>query len=186
MADSGRCPTPHRPSGADAGTIGLHWSKERRLQMDNDKVVDILNDLIEACRDGEMGFQEAGDNVKDRDLKRFFSDTAQQRAAFAGELQEHVRALGGDPTKRGSVAGSMHRAWMSILGTLRGKDDQGILNEGERGEDSAVKSYEEALQQDLPQGVQRLVEVQYREILRVHNLVKQLRDSRAARASHKS
>jgi uncharacterized protein (TIGR02284 family) len=154
--------------------------------MENDKVVDVLNDLIETCRDGEMGFQEASENVKDRDLKRFFADTAQQRAAFAGEVQEHVRALGGDPSKRGSVAGSMHRAWMSIKGTLSGKDDQGILNEAERGEDSAVKAYEEALQQDLPQAVQRLLDVQYREILRVHSLVRQLRDSRAARASQRS
>src|SRR5215510_15362431 len=105
--------------------------------MDNDKVIDVLNDLIETCRDGEMGFQEASENAKDRDLRQFLSDTAQQRAAFAGELQEHVRALGGDPAKKGSVAGSMHRAWMNIKGTLSGKDDQAILNEAERGEDSA-------------------------------------------------
>jgi len=154
--------------------------------MDNDKVIDVLNDLIETCRDGEMGFKEASENAKDRDLKQFFSDTAQQRAAFAGELQEHVRALGGDPAKRGSVAGSMHRAWMNIKGTLSGKDDHAILSEAERGEDSAVKAYEECLQQDLPQSVQRLAEVQYREVLRIHSLVKQLRDSRAARAGQRT
>ena len=40
--------------------------------MNNDKVISILNDLVETCRDGQDGFQEAAENATGPDLKRFF------------------------------------------------------------------------------------------------------------------
>src|SRR5690348_9859028 len=102
--------------------------------MDNEKVVNILNNLVETCRDGEEGFKEAAQNATSQDLKNFFTEMSRERAQFVGELQNQIRVLGGDPENTGSAAGALHRAWMSIKGTLTGKDDKGILNEVERGE----------------------------------------------------
>ena len=42
--------------------------------MNNDKVIGILNDLIETCRDGQNGFKEAAENSTSHDLKNFFSE----------------------------------------------------------------------------------------------------------------
>ena len=153
--------------------------------MHNDRVIDCLNELIEACRDGQQGFNEAADNVKAADLKTLFKDISQQRAQFGNELQQQVRALGGDPEKKGSAAGKVHRAWIDIKGKLTGKDDQGILSETERGEDSAVEAYQNALNQDLPANLRSIVERQYSQVKAVHDRVKKMRDARSAGAGRR-
>jgi len=153
--------------------------------MNNDKVISILNDLIEACRDGQSGFREAADYAESPDLKLFFRQESLERAQFVGDLQQQVQALGGDPEKSGSTSGAVHRAWMTIKGTLTGKDDKSILNEVERGEDSAVQAYEDALRQGLPANLRMIIEKQYLEIKGVHDRVKQMRDARAASAGRK-
>jgi uncharacterized protein (TIGR02284 family) len=152
--------------------------------MNNDKVIGILNDLIESCRDGQDGFKEAGENATSPDLKRFFADASLERARFVGELQTEVRGLGGDPEKTGSTAGALHRTWIKVKGTLTGKDDGSILNEAERGEDSAVKAYEDALQNPLPATCRTMLENQYREVKQAHDRVKRMRDSRSATAGN--
>jgi len=148
--------------------------------MDTNKVTSTLNDLIETCRDGQNGFKEAAENVKSPDLKTFLNQLATERAQFVSELQLEVRKLGGDPQKSGSTTAAMHRVWMDIKGTLTGKDDHSILSECERGEDSAVDSYKDAIKLGLPTNIQNLVERQFQSIKLTHDRVKQMRDSKAA------
>jgi uncharacterized protein (TIGR02284 family) len=148
--------------------------------MDSNKVTSTLNDLIETCRDGQNGFKEAAENVKSPELKTFLNQLATERAQFVSELQLEVRQLGDDPQKSGSAAAVMHRVWMDIKGTLTGKDDHSILIECERGEDSAVDSYKDALKLDLPANIQKIVERQFQSIKLTHDRVKQMRDSKAA------
>ena len=153
--------------------------------MDNDKIIGILNDLIETCRDGQAGFREAADYSESPDLKTFFRQESLERAQFVGDLQQHVQSLGGDPDNSGSTAGAVHRAWMTIKGTIKGKDDKSILNEVERGEDSAVEAYQDALKEGLPANLRMVIEKQYLEIQGVHDRVKQMRDARSASAGRK-
>jgi uncharacterized protein (TIGR02284 family) len=149
--------------------------------VDNEKVVNTLNELIETCRDGQNGFKEAAENVKNPELKSFFNQIAAERAQFITELQLEVRRLGGDPEKSGSTAGTLHRVWMDIKGTLTGKDDHAILAECERGEDSAVNTYKNALKENvLPTNIRPLAERQFRSIQLTHDRIKQMRDSKAA------
>jgi uncharacterized protein (TIGR02284 family) len=152
--------------------------------MNNNKVIGILNDLIETCRDGQNGFKEAAENATSSDLKNFFSDASLERARFVGELQEQVRLLGGDAENTGSTVGALHRSWIKVKGTLTGKDDESILNEAERGEDSAVKAYEEALQEVLPAPCRTMLENQFREVKQAHDRVKRMRDARSAAAGN--
>jgi uncharacterized protein (TIGR02284 family) len=153
--------------------------------VDNDKVISILNDLIETCRDGQNGFQEAAENSQSPELKEFFNKVSLERSQCVGELQQQVHALGGDPENAGSTAGALHRAWIDIKGTFTGRDDQTILNECERGEDSAVEAFRDALKQDLPANIRSVVETQFREIQLVHDRVKQMRDARSAGATNR-
>jgi uncharacterized protein (TIGR02284 family) len=148
--------------------------------MDNDKVTSLLNNLIETCRDGQNGFKEAAENVKDSKLKEYFYSVSQERARYVGELQQSVRDLGGDPENTGSTAAAIHRAWIDIKGKLTGMDDESILSECERGEDSAVNAYREALKEDLPSNISAVVERQHQSVLQAHDRVKALRDSKAA------
>lgn len=143
---------------------------------DNDNVISTLNGLIETCRDGQNGFQTASDGVKNSELKTLFANYAQQRAKFVGELQGEVRRLGGDPENTGSVAASLHRGWIDIKSTVTGSDDTATLSECERGEDSAVSNYKDALEEDLPANIRAIVERQYAEVQEAHNRIRSLRD----------
>jgi len=150
--------------------------------MDNDRVISRLNDLIETCRDGQQGFKEASENAKSPELKELFNRVGLERSQFVGELQQQIHLLGGDPENSGSTAGALHRAWIDIKGTLTGRDDESILNEVERGEDSAVEAYEDALKEGLPANISAIVETQFRSIKQVHDRVRQMRDAKSARS----
>jgi uncharacterized protein (TIGR02284 family) len=148
--------------------------------MDNKKIVSTLNDLIETCRDGMNGFKEAAENVKSLDLKNLLTQISNERAKCVQELQLEVRSLGGEAEKTGTTAGALHRVWMDVKGTLTGKDDHTILVECERGEDSAVDAYKDAIKLGLPPNILTIVQQQYETIHRDHDRIKQMRDTKAA------
>jgi uncharacterized protein (TIGR02284 family) len=148
-----------------------------RKTLDSDDVISTLNGLIETCKDGQEGFKSAAEGVESSEMKTLFYEFSQQRAQFVGELQEEVRRLGGDPEKSGSVAAALHRGWIDIKSAVTGKDEKAILAECERGEDSAVKTYEDALQEGLTSDVSPVVERQYHLIKAAHDRVKVLRDA---------
>jgi uncharacterized protein (TIGR02284 family) len=52
-----------------------------------------------------------------------------------------------------------------------------VLSECERGEDSAVEAYQQAISHDLPSPVRDMVELQYDAVRRVHDRIKSLRDA---------
>lgn len=145
--------------------------------MSNDDVISCLNNLIETCKDGEEGFREASKGVERSDLKSLFSEFSLQRAQFAGVLQELVRSLGGDPDTEGSFAGSIHRGWIDLKSALTGSSEEAILNECERGEDSAKGNYKDAIEKNLPANIADVIQQQAQAILAAHNRIKALRDS---------
>ena len=150
---------------------------DTRGMVDNDRVISTLNGLIETCKDGQQGFQEASEGVERADLKSYFNECSIQRSQFAGELQSLVRTLGGDPETSGSIAGSLHRGWINIKSAVTGKDEGSILNECERGEDSAKNTYKEALDGFLPDYVREVVQRQYDGVIMAHDKTKALRDA---------
>ena len=160
---------------------GLFSKATRRLKVDNKDVISVLNDLIETSKDGEKGFAECADDVKEPRLQCFFVQRAQDCASAAAELQQLVRSLGGDPETSSSVSGALHRGWVDLKSMITGKSTEAILNECERGEDAALKSYRSALEKDLPASVRSVLEQQLQGVQRNHDQVKALRDS--ARAS---
>jgi uncharacterized protein (TIGR02284 family) len=149
----------------------------------NDDVISTLNGLIETCKDGQKGFKEAAEGVERSDLKTLFYEFSQQRAEFAGVLQELVRSMGGDPENSGSMAGAVHRGWIDLKSAITGKDDGAILNECERGEDSAKDAYAEALESSLPANVEDVVRQQSQAVLAAHNRVRSLRNAESRTAN---
>src|SRR5688500_13400194 len=128
--------------------------------MQNDKAISTLNDLIQTCKDGELGFRTAAEGLKSTDIKATFLEYSRQRAEMVRELQNEVRRLGGDPEKAGSVSGSLHRGWLDIKSAITGKDDHAIVAEAERGEDVAKAAFENALKEPLPATAQTVIQQQ--------------------------
>ena len=144
--------------------------------MTNDKIISVLNNLIETVKDGEQGFKTAAEGLKDSQTKALFSEYSHQRSQMARELQDEVRRLGGDPEKAGSVAGAVHRGWIDIKSVVTGKDDHAIVAEAERGEDVAKNAFEEALKESLPLTTQTLVQQQSLKVREAHDRVRSIRD----------
>ena len=159
---------------------------ENTESISNDDVISTLNNLIETCKDGQEGFQQAAEGVQNSQLKSLFYEFGQQRAQFAGELQGLVREIGGDPETSASTAGALHRGWINIKSAITGQDDQAILNECERGEDVAKNAYKDALEETLPANISSVVSEQYAAVQAAHDQIKSLRDSFDATEDHTS
>ena len=144
--------------------------------MQNDKAISVLNNLIETCKDGELGFKTAAEGLKAPDIKAKFLEYSRQRNEMVRELQAEVRRLGGDPEKSGSVSGSLHRGWLDIKSAITGKDDHAIVAEAERGEDVAKSTFESALKETLPASALTLVQQQAAKVRQAHDRVREIRD----------
>ncbi len=158
-------------------TMGADVSgRDDGRDMGNEEVISILNDLIQTCKDGQEGFREAAEGVERSDLRTFFNACSLERAGFAGELQTLVRDLGGDPEDEGSFAGALHRGWIDLKAAVTGSDDEALLAECERGEDSAKSAYNKALKERLPENIRRVVDTQAIAVRDKHDRIKALRD----------
>lgn len=145
--------------------------------IDTDEIRSTLNGLIETLKDGEQGFRDSADKLRNANDASAFRQIASERASFASELQAEVARLGGKPETSGSASGAMHRGWIGLKAALTGNDDHAILAEAERGEDNAVKNYRDALTKDLPTDIKGVVERQYKVVQERHNEVRALRDA---------
>jgi uncharacterized protein (TIGR02284 family) len=152
--------------------------KRFTFDMNQKEITSTINGLIETLKDGEKGFKEAADAVRDPELKSLFTGYSTQRHRFASELQSELRTLGeGEPETGGSAAGAMHRGWIDLKSTISSNEQGAVLAECERGEDSAVKEFKEAVDKPLSSPVRDVVFRQYTEIKRAHDRIKQLRDA---------
>ena len=140
---------------------------------------EIIDGLIETLKDGQEGFKQAAEGVKDPQLKSLFNEYSQQRSRFASELQSQAQSLGErEPETSGSATGALHRAWMNLKSAVTSGDDHAILAECERGEDSAVEEYKKAIAENLSAPSREMVSRQYSEIKNAHDRIKNLRDAR--------
>jgi len=142
------------------------------------EIISTINGLIETLKDGQEGFKEAANAVKDPQLKSLFSDYSQQRSRFATELQNQEKSLGeAQPEETSSATGAMHRAWIDLKAAATSGDDHAILTECERGEDSAVNEYESAIKHGLTPPLREVLSRQYSEVKAAHDRIKTLRDT---------
>ena len=148
-----------------------------RHKIDNKEVIKNLHSVIETLIDGQAGFQEIGEHLKDAAHKRFFLQESMKRAQFRGELETILHTEGDhDPKESGSVSGKLHRTWGDFKAKLGGGDHT-LLETAEQGEDAAKKAYKDALEKDLPKPVKELLEKQFAHVQKSHDYVKAARDS---------
>ena len=153
---------------------------DNREHIDHDKVIDLMEKLIETCRDGQKGFLEAAEHVKDPQLKAFFNEHSLERGQFAGDLENELVHLGKhSPKREGSTVAAVHRGWLDLKAALGGGDSS-ILSSVEAGEDNAKKQYTEAQQEKLPANIREIVERQSQRVRAVHDQVRDMRDKKKA------
>lgn len=132
-----------------------------------------IKDLVQTLEDGRKGFTEAADRLAtdgDAALAGEFSDFAAQRERFSAELRTAAASHGIVFDEDGSLAGALHRGWISLKDAVTGDDPDAVVNAAVTGEDHAVREYDKALDGgSLPGELAMLVKRQAEEIRQVRD-----------------
>lgn len=150
--------------------------------MENEKTIDVLNKLITINNDRIEGYQTASNETEEADLISLFAELMATSLQCKQELEAEVNALGGSPSEATKASGKFFRVWMDVKAALTGKDRKAILNSCEFGEDAAIKTYEDVLDNELEhlnQQQETMINQQFELLMKDHNRVKSLRDSLA-------
>ncbi len=148
--------------------------------MNTEKTIEVLNTLIEINNDRIEGYETASKETNEDDLKALFAQLASTSEACKTELIDEVEHLGGTHTEGTKTTGKFFRAWMDVKAALTGKDRSAILSSCEYGEDVAVKTYKDVLDnysEELTDEQLDLIEEQSELIQADHDTVKSLRDA---------
>jgi uncharacterized protein (TIGR02284 family) len=148
----------------------------------NDKILEVLNDLIRINNDRIDGYQKAEDEARkiDVDIQALFSRFAEESKQYTSELKQLILGYGGNPAEDTTTSGKIYRVWMDLKAFITGKDRKAILASCEFGEDAAQKAYNEALSSEyLTPEVRNIIAKQQTLLRQSHDLVKKYRDLHA-------
>lgn len=140
----------------------------------------MLNSLITINNDRIEGYETASEATEEQDLKTLFARFISNSQKCKQELVREVNILGGDEAEGTKTSGKFFRMWMDVKVALTGKDRKAILNSCETGEDEALETYNEVLEDDLEHlsaGQQTMVYAQKSLLKGDHDHVKSLRDA---------
>lgn len=150
----------------------------------NEKLIEVLNGLIEINNDRVTGYEKASKETSaiDVDLQSIFLSMANDSRKFASQLSDEVRKLGGEAETGTTNSGKLYRVWMDVKTTFTGKDRQSILELCEFGEDAAKDAYKDALASDanIDTPTRQLITDQQSTLSTAHNLIKKYRDAHKA------
>jgi uncharacterized protein (TIGR02284 family) len=150
----------------------------------NEKLADVLNDLIMINNDRITGYEKARDETNgiDIDLQGIFSKMADESRKYKAELSEVVAKIGGTVAEGNTGLGKIYQVWMNVKATFTGNDRQSALESCEYGEDAAQKAYRDALASDaeIDADTRQLITTQKADLKSSHDTIKKLRDAHKA------
>ena len=144
----------------------------------DDRAVKVLNSLIETTMDSAHGYRNAAEGADNPEFKTLFSERAGKREDLCRRLQQEVRTFGGEPEDDQSLLGRIHNKFAEMRGDVMGRDDKGVIDEVERGEDVIKAKFENAARDsDLPETARQVVNTAYASIKADHDHISQLKRS---------
>jgi uncharacterized protein (TIGR02284 family) len=117
--------------------------------MKNEKTIDVLNTLITINNDRIEGYETASKETEENDLKTLFARFISTSRRCKQELAKEVYTLGGEEAEGTKASGKFFRVWMDVKAMLTGKDRKAILGSCEYGEEQALDTYNNVLENDL-------------------------------------
>lgn len=140
----------------------------------------VTKDLVQTLEDGKEGFATAAERLADSErpeIATTFREFSEQRSTFAGELRGLAGAYGDDADESSSIAGAIHRGWISVKDALTGSDPTGVIKAAETGENHAVEEYEKALGEDISAGLKGVLERQLVDVRAARDTVRSFQDA---------
>ncbi|MFN6944798.1 MAG: PA2169 family four-helix-bundle protein, partial [Cytophagaceae bacterium] len=151
--------------------------ERRRLTMKEQKeVVSTVNDLIEVCNERIQGYRTASKDVKDRELSSLFEQYARQTEDFIKELVPYSDET--NPEEIGTrFVGNTFKMWMDLKAAITNGGKEAMLGACVTGEDAAIRSYENNLEENLPNEVRNIIVKQLGEIKSAFANIKAKKDA---------
>jgi len=149
----------------------------------NEKIAEVLNDLIQINNDRIEGYEKAAKETatEDADLRSLFTNMAGESRAYASELKQYVYAAGEEPATNTTQRGKIYRVWMDVKAAITGHGRKAILASCEFGEDAAQRAYNDALEEEgLSSEARALITGQKAKLRKSHDEIKRMRDTQSA------
>ena len=138
-----------------------------------EEVAKKLNNLLEKNYDAEKGYQDAAERIENPTMKDFLQEQAQKRYGFGHEIKTEIKNYGEEPDKGGSAKGTVHRAWMDLKAPVASSSEEQVMEEVQRGEQSAINEYNEVISEtSLPPSVQQVLTKQRDQIVEAQQSAK--------------
>jgi len=138
-----------------------------------EEVAKKLNNLLEKNYDAEKGYQDAAERIENPTMKDFLQEQAQKRYDFGHEIKTEIKNYGEQPDKGGSTKGTVHRAWMDLKAAVASSSEEQVMEEVQRGEQSAINEYNEVISEtSLPPSVQQILTKQRDQIVEAQQSAK--------------
>jgi uncharacterized protein (TIGR02284 family) len=114
--------------------------------MENNKIVGLLNTLVEINNDRIEGYKKAADETEQPDLKMLFGNFEQLSINCKSALSLEILKFNGVVKEGTTTEGKFFRLWMDLKAAVTGNDRKAILNSCEYGEEAAQETYSETLE----------------------------------------
>ena len=128
-----------------------------------------LERLLAACSNGVEGYRRALASVTAGPLHAVLNQNVVEREEIASVITNLLVEVGVKPEHHGTLAGAVHRGWLSALGVTHSED--AILRECKRGEQATIAEFSDALSHELLPDVRGRIHAQ---LGRVHAALERL------------
>lgn len=142
------------------------------MERNTQKVIDILNGLVQINNDRITGYHQAAHETKQEDLEQLFTSMLNESVNFAETLSAYIKEMGGEPAVSGTATGAIHQAWLRFKEALTGNDRTALLESCEFGDKAAIEAYETALHAEVIQQDEELKGVLLRQQTDIQSSVK--------------
>lgn len=132
----------------------------------------ILEDLVETLEDSRQGYDNAADQLAENgyhEIANELREFSSQRARFSSELRDLAVSRGFVIAPSGSMAGLLHRRWLSLREAFGSDKAASVLSTASDGEVRAQEEYDKALREALPDGIRTVVARQAAEVTAAHD-----------------
>ena len=104
-----------------------------------------LKTLYTRLVDSKDGYEQAAERSSNAQHKALFSEMIDRRSRNAAQVRTYLSQKGEQMDDDGSLLAAAHRTFLSLKDSVTGSSDEAILEEVIRGEETLLKSYDDAI-----------------------------------------
>jgi uncharacterized protein (TIGR02284 family) len=129
----------------------------------NEKEVSIVNQLIKICNERISGYTKAASEIRDAELKELFNQLAIQTEGLQKQLLESTNDIKAMHLSTSKIS-SVWESWIGLKSAITNGSRKAMLEACLTGEKSAIRSYTNALEENISAELRELIMSQLEQI----------------------